>query len=144
MKREACYFSSMTAPALDTLKCLSAQFGGGFTIWHGTAFSDCQRNEIQLRHSVYTTSQAIGQCNGGGIVAESVGVSENCYISQLNVSVGPEIVNETIECAHSNTNHVTTSIGQSIGVGSNWKVRGQGSSNSTRAKRARKIFSHAH
>ena len=87
-------------------------FGGGFTIWHGTAFSNCQQNEIQLRHSIYTTSQATGQCNGREIVAESVGVSENCYISRLNVSIGPEIVNETIECAHSDTKHVTTSIGQ--------------------------------
>ena len=96
----------------QTFEC--TVFGGGFTIWRGTAFSDCQRNEIQLRHSVYTTSQAIGQCNGGDIVAESVGVSENCYISRLNVSVGEEIINEAIECAHSDTKHVTTSIGQRI------------------------------
>jgi hypothetical protein len=104
---------------LDDCTCLGYNqtfectvFGGGFTIWHGSAFSNCQRNEIQLRHSVYATSQATGQCNGGEIVARSVEVSENCYISQLNVIVGREIINETIECAHSGTQHKTTSIGQ--------------------------------
>lgn len=63
---------------------------------------------------MYTTSQATGQCNGGEIVAKSVGVSENCYISRLNVSIGLEIINETIECVHSDTQHLTTSIGQRI------------------------------
>ena len=96
----------------QTFEC--TVFGGGFTIWHSTAFSNCQRNEIQLRHSVYTTSQATGQCNRGEIVAKSVGVSENCYISRLNVSIGLEIINETIECVHSDTQHLTTSIGQRI------------------------------
>ena len=35
-------------------------------------------------------------------------------------------------------------VNLNIGVGSNWRVRGPGSSNSARAKRARKNFSHAH
>ena len=94
----------------QTFKC--TVFGGGFTIWRGSAFSDCQRNEIQLRHSAYSSSQATGQCNGGEIVAKSVGVIERCYTSQLNVTIGQEIINETIECVHSDTQHISTSIGQ--------------------------------
>ena len=89
-------------------------FGGGFTIWRGTAFSGCQRDEIQLRHSAYNiiNSQATGECNGGKIVANSVGVSEDCYTSRLNVSIGQEIINGTIECVHSDTQDTTTLIGQ--------------------------------
>ena len=87
-------------------------FGGGFTFWRGSAFSNCQRNEIQLRHSEYTNPQATGECNGGEIAAKSVGVSENCFTSQLNVSIGEETINKTVECVHTDTQDITTSIGQ--------------------------------
>ena len=84
-----------TLVQLDDCTCLGytqmfecTVFGGGFTIWNGTAFSGCQRDEIQLRHSMYINSQATGQCNGGKIVAKSVDVSEDCYTSHLIVSIG--------------------------------------------------------
>ena len=108
---------------LDDCTCLGytqmfecTVFGGGFTIWRGSAFSNCQRNEIQLRHSEYNIINpqlaATGVCNDGEIVAKSVGVSENCFTSRLNVSIGREIVNKTVECVHSNTQGIATQIGQ--------------------------------
>jgi hypothetical protein len=76
-------------------------FGGGFTIWQGTALSGCQQfDKIQLRHSRYMNSPAVVECINGTAVARSVGVSENCYISQLSLAVGEEMVNETIECTY--------------------------------------------
>ena len=88
-------------------------FGGGLTIWKGSAFSDCEQfeDEIRLRHSQYT-SQATGQCNDGTIVATSTDVSGNCYTSQLSVTVRQEIINETIECIRAMQN--TTRVGQRV------------------------------
>ncbi|MCG8622170.1 MAG: hypothetical protein MJE68_09280 [Proteobacteria bacterium] len=89
-------------------------FGGGLTIWRGTALSGCQRNEIRLRHSAYINSQATGQCNGGEIIAESVGasISENYYTSQLSLAVGEEMVNETIECLYSDLGTISETVGR--------------------------------
>ena len=96
----------------QTFEC--TVFGGGLTIWKSSAFSGCEQfeNEIRLRHSQFTNSQsqATGQCNDGTVVATSMGVSENCYTSQLNVTVRQEIVNETIECIRDMQG--TTIVGQ--------------------------------
>ena len=79
-------------------------FGRGLTIWRGSAFSDCQQNEIRLRHSQYDNNQATGECNGGKIVARSVGFSESgsgrYYTSQLSLAVREGLINETIECIY--------------------------------------------
>ena len=90
--------------------------GGGLTIWQGTALSGCQssENEIRLRHSQYMNSQATGVCNGGEIVAKSVGVSDNCYTSQLSLAVEEEMVNETIECIHVDLQGIRMTIGQQM------------------------------
>ena len=64
--------------------------------------SGCQQfdDEIQLRHSQYVNSQAVGQCIDGTTMAKSVGVSGNCYVSQLSLAVREEMINETIECIY--------------------------------------------
>ena len=41
-------------------------------------------------------------------MAESVGVAENCYTSQLSLAVGEEMVNETIECIYNNLHDIST------------------------------------
>ena len=90
-------------------------FGGGLTIWRGTALSGCQpfKNEIRLRHSQYMNSQVTGECTDG-TVARSVGVSDSCYTSQLSLVVGEEMVNETIECIYRNVQGVSTTVGQKM------------------------------
>ena len=68
-------------------------FGGGTTIWQGSAFTNCLRglNSIELRHSAYADSQgAMGQCNDGAIMAKSAGVVNGSYVSLLNITVGEE------------------------------------------------------
>ena len=75
--------------------------GPGSTVWQGSALQ-CQASEISLRHSQFINSQAHGQCNDGAIVARSVGSQDECYTSMLSVTVGQEMVDQTIECAYNN------------------------------------------
>ena len=80
-------------------------FGAGVTVWNSTFF-DCQdgRTEIQLRHSRYddVDSPPHTDCNGGAVIAKSIGVIDNCYTSQLIVTIGEDMVNKTIECSIQN------------------------------------------
>ena len=41
-------------------------------------------------------------CNNGAIVARSLTADGNHYISQLNVTVTPDILGSTIECGYDN------------------------------------------
>ena len=85
---------------VQTFECVV--FGVGITIWQGIGFDfPCV---IQLRHSQYNNSRAIGDCNDGAIIASSVGVLGDRYISQLNVTITQEMTNETIECMHEDIN----------------------------------------
>jgi hypothetical protein len=73
----------------------------GATIWTGTAFSGCQRNEILLQHHQFTQPGGpTGTCNNGAIVGQSLGVQGNNYTSQLNVTITPETAGNTITCAY--------------------------------------------
>jgi hypothetical protein len=84
--------------------------GVGSTVWSGTFFV-CE-NGIKLRHSRYnnivndTDPESVGppngKCNQGTVVAKSIGVFDDCYTSQLIVTVGEEMINGTIECIHDN------------------------------------------
>ena len=97
---------------IQTYEC--SILGGGVTIWNGSAF-DCPQNEIRLRHSQFTNFQATGECNNGTIVASSIGISEGCYISRLNITIVQEIINESVECVHhNNIINSDVSIGQRI------------------------------
>ena len=88
-------------------------FGGGVTIWNSTFF-DCPngRDEISLRHSEYTnTVSEVKKCNDGAVLAISVGVLDKCYISQLTVAIGEEMINKIITCAREDTDRIST-VGQ--------------------------------
>ena len=94
-----------------------AVFGGGVTVWNSTSF-DCHGqgriNEIRLRHSDFgdnVDSPAFGSCNHGAVIAQSVEVLNNCYISHLIVTVGKEMINGTIECSYDSLRERVT-IGQ--------------------------------
>jgi hypothetical protein len=103
--------------------------GGGSTIWSGSAF-DCETrmDEIILRHSQFETGSS-GNCNGGAVNAQSLGVINNtCFSSQLNVTVDLEMNNRTVQCAHSSETITTVGVGTiSIATGESiWGVRGWG------------------
>ena len=88
--------------------------GAGSTVWSGTAF-DCPStsSEITLRHSQFSSNQAFGICNNGEIVGRGIGVTNNCYTSQLNVTVREGFNNKSVQCVQ-NSNQGTIEVGQSL------------------------------
>lgn len=91
--------------------------GGTTTIWRGTAF-DCplDGSEITLRHDSLFASisnQAIGIYNGDDISGRGLGVVNNCYISQLNVTVRKSFNNKTVQCVL-NSNEGMRTISKSL------------------------------
>ena len=90
----------------DTLAFVCSAIGGAATVWKGSVFN-CPGNEILLRHAI--GSEASGLCNNGAVVASAIEFTNNSYISQLNVTVGPEMHNRTVECIQDSFNE--TSIG---------------------------------
>ena len=47
---------------------------------------------------VNTSGPPYEECNDGAVIAKSVGVFDNYYISQLTVTIGEKMINKTIEC----------------------------------------------
>ena len=90
--------------------------GNGFTIWQGSAFNCSSNNDkFTLRHSSFRDEGTQGNCNDGGIEARSLGVSmDSVYTSQVNVTVTIDLIDETIECAHSLDGSTPTSIASSV------------------------------
>ena len=84
--------------------------GGGTTVWEGSAF-DCSSNdnEIQLRHSQFQNKNLVGQCNDGNILARPFSVVQNnCFTSQLNITVTMRMDGETVVCVHDDGGNMTT------------------------------------
>ena len=100
-----------------TFDCLVE--GGIATVWQGSAF-DCNNegpNTIILRHSQFSQHQpAAGEirCNGGRILAHSIGVFNGTHISELNVTVTEDMNNKTIECTAEYINGTQSNSGTSI------------------------------
>ena len=86
-------------------------FGGGYTIWNSTLF-DCSNQKICLRHSRYSgmDSSAYGECNQGSVIAKSIGIYHQYYISQLIITIEEEMVNRTIQCSGYNLIGTSTTI----------------------------------
>ena len=82
--------------------------GGGNTLWDGSAFS-CASNEIFLRHSQFSLPAGIsGSCNNGAIMGRSIGVTDGCYSSELNVTVSSDLSGRTIQCNHDGSDGLRT------------------------------------
>ena len=78
--------------------------GAGNTIWNGTAFyCPLKSNEIILRHSQFRTGTS-GSCNDRTLIeVQSLGVINNCFSSQLNITITSDLNNKTIRCSHSSS-----------------------------------------
>ena len=98
----------------DVLTFLCNVSDGAATVWKGSIFNDCpnSQHEIVLRHSRFEDEPGIsGTCNDGEVIAYSIESTNNSYISQLNVTVSPEIQNGTVECIQDGPGANVTSIG---------------------------------
>ena len=95
----------------DVLTYICTARGPGNTLWKGSAFHcSSTQNEIILQHSRYDSPGGTTRyCNDRAIVGQSIRVENNdCYISQLNVTISSDMNNKTIECAHTNTTGLNT------------------------------------
>ena len=84
--------------------------GGNVTIWGGSALIDCAGNndsEIKLYHR---DPEAMGECNDGYILGQSVDVKGSCYTSQLNVTVSNGLNNTTVNCSSDSVMHIGESL----------------------------------
>ena len=96
-------FQAISCPG-DVLTIECTITGGGATVWLGTAIQ-CgysSTNEFFLLHSRFNGSRHSTECNNGAIAAQGLGVVNGSYISQLNVTVSPELNNTAVECRHDN------------------------------------------
>lgn len=83
----------------------------GTTVWQGTALNCEVGTVINLLHSEFISEGgAIGNCNGGAIIGQSLRIENNRYVSQLRVIVSNDMSGETIECVYDN-GATTTTIG---------------------------------
>ena len=85
-----------------TYNCTVNGTDSGNTVWSGTAF-DCPslKNRSILLHSRFEDGTT-KECNNGGIVAQSIGVGNYSYTSELTVTVTAEILGKTIMCIYDN------------------------------------------
>ena len=86
---------------------------GGITVWRGTAFNCSQSdNEIILLHTRFQSdADMLKTCNNGTIVGRGIRVENNSsFTSQLNVTVTPDVIGESVECVHDNETTIRSSI----------------------------------
>ena len=88
--------------------------GATSTVWGGSAFN-CISGSILLRHSQYP-DDASGVCNDGEITGRSLRVDDDCYTSQLDVTVTSSLNGQSVQCASNDgqiigTNNITITSG---------------------------------
>ena len=71
--------------------------GGTATRWKGSLL-ECPLDVITLRHSQFGSNQAVETCNNGDISGYGIRVVNNCYTSQLNVTIRENFNNKTVQC----------------------------------------------
>lgn len=79
--------------------------GSGKTVWKGSAFDCPDKNDtVNLVHSQFSTenARASGTCNNGMIVGYGIKVEDDCFTSQLNVTVTSDLDGKDIICVHDN------------------------------------------
>ena len=98
----------------DQLNYNCSIMGGTATLWTGSAFNCPQDgSEITLRHRLFASNQALGICNNGDITGHGIRVDNDCFTSQLSVTVSGSFDNKTVQCAII-SNEGTRTIGESL------------------------------
>jgi hypothetical protein len=85
-----------------TYECTVVGDNGGITVWTGDFFR-CPngKREIGLVHNDFTRER-VYTCNDGNVVGRIVRAENGSYTSQLNVTLTPDLVKKSIECAYDN------------------------------------------
>ena len=93
----------------DTLTFQCTVIGKGSTVWQGSAFYCSESGGgLILRHHQFANGTLHKYCDGENVyvVARTIGVTDNSYISELSLIVSLEMTNKTVECVHDNGTHV--------------------------------------
>ena len=74
--------------------------GTGTTIWQGSAFN-CTSRGIQLLHISNNIEGALEVCNNGAIKGRGLSIlADNCFISQINITMSHTFNERTVQCVH--------------------------------------------
>ena len=96
----------------DVVVFLCSVSDGVATTWRGSILNcPSSGNHILLRHHNFENGTS-RTCNDGEVVAYSSEVTNNSYSSRLNVTVTPEMHNETVKC----TKELKDSTSETIGT----------------------------
>ena len=74
-------------------------------MWKGAALQDvCMLQDILLLHREFASGIAgVSECSGGGTVAwRTLGVENNFYMSQLNITYTTGLIGRAVVCAYDN------------------------------------------
>ena len=88
-----------------TYECTVVGNYGGFTVWMGDFFHcSSGKRVIELLHRPLVEGGTSNErtCNNGAVVGRIIRVENGTFTSQLNVSLTPDIVGKSIECANDN------------------------------------------
>ena len=94
-----------------TFECTVHGGEGDNTVWQGTAFNDCDNDEITLLHNRFGGEGTAGVCNNGTITGRSLNVTmgndsnHSIYSSQLVVIVRSGMIGKCIMCLHDDINY---------------------------------------
>ena len=73
----------------------------GSTVWKGAALQDvCMLQEILLLHREFVRVSGESECAGGLVAWRALGVENNFYISQLNITYTAGLIGKAVVCAH--------------------------------------------
>ena len=124
----------------DTVSFDCCVKNGSSTVWGGTAFThdglSCSNDDIILLHSRFVNSDynISYSCLNGAIVAKSLRIEEDCYCSQLNVTINSMSNLHTvlnIQCMHDNGTYESSVANFSVTIVDNDATACSGSKSET-------------
>ena len=115
LRNEITITSACVCPGFGvTYECTVKGTENGFTVWRGSPL-DCVGNEITLRHRLFTSGGALGECNRGSVLGSSLRLEAGSfYVSQLSIRNSTEVIGEIIECVLFDTNVTAKVIGHAM------------------------------
>ena len=84
------------------LECTVNGIEGDSTVWQGTAFDNCNIILLHLRFRLSREEGNSKECNNGDIAVQNTSAEGTLYVSQLKVTINPQMVGKDIICAHDN------------------------------------------
>ena len=85
-----------------TFECVINGTNEGTTVWKGAALQDtCMLPEILLLHREFEGTFGDSECTGGGTIAwRTLGIENNFYRSQLNITYMTDLIGKAVVCAY--------------------------------------------